>query len=1023
MDKIIQLLCKWIADPREQKKLSETAECPEFSTEELKQILKRILRDMHRLKICTFDSFFVNIIKNFPFEFGVSGDLEILNESFHEEEAKQKVLKNILWETNGRRPSIAFLDEFKRATFGKDEKSLYVHLNKFIDEYHEYFLNVPEEIRWGVPERIWPSTPEAFRNNIDPRQQAEECRELMEKDDLNARQREMWRIFLEKAGNYSPMSSLTEEAEKIFKKLCEVIPSLEQGSASITLDRKKHNLTAGECDYLLKLVHHIIRCQLEAGLKVTQGIYKILKRYESDYDTMIRKKGKLSFKDVDFLLSAGSRGENDFSGLTQNISENDRLYINYRLDARFDHWLLDEFQDTDSLQWLVVRDLIEEIMQDDSGRRTFFYVGDIKQSIYQWRSGDPGLFSAVFEDFNKRFPCRIQKRSLLKSYRAGREIIDTVNRIFSGLQNGVIERIPQDIVDKLEFKEHETAREDIKGYACLLEIPKGKGEEKSSLLQKKAEAVIETINRIEPVKRDLSVAILTRTNDDSRAFAGLLEEAGIRTALEGSFSMVDNLFVPAFLSLVRLAEHPGDNFAWEHLRMTPLGIYTTDKSEVSMELLDDIYSYGFAYLIRKWRLKLERDGIEFDSFSRYRLDQFLSAAGIYDRSGNKNCLDFVEYIKNYKIPGTSSSDAVQVLTIHKAKGLEFDIVFLPELRDKGIVRADLEGIKIKRDNSRLPEWALHLPPRLIAEHVPVLKDFVKELDRQECYDALCVLYVAVTRAAKAVYMIMEPPAESSSTVYLADILTGALASDPPEEAPFAFGNAKCIYQTGNPEWYRHEKPTLASPRRERFEKRENPSLFIMRFDDRLNQAVPSDTEYYKRSGRVLFSDAYDKGLELGTAVHSLFGRLEWIDTANVEGIFNLWKQETEYTAELVQDAGHLFKTALQSEEVRILLKKPTPYSEVWMEKRFEIVVNNEWISGTFDRVTLVKDASGSIIEAVILDYKTDTADITDDLDKLLRKYSPQMNLYQKALSAMIKLPHEKIKKRLLLVKPCRVLNL
>ena len=62
--------------------------------------------------------------------------------------------------------------------------------------------------------------------------------------------------------------------------------------------------------------------------------------------------------------------------------------VDYRLDGHFDHWLLDEFQDTSDLQWQVLANLIDEVLQDTSGKRSFFYVGDVKQAIYGWRAGN-----------------------------------------------------------------------------------------------------------------------------------------------------------------------------------------------------------------------------------------------------------------------------------------------------------------------------------------------------------------------------------------------------------------------------------------------------------------------------------------------------------------------------------------------------------------------------------------------------------------------------------------------------------
>ena len=73
------------------------------------------------------------------------------------------------------------------------------------------------------------------------------------------------------------------------------------------------------------------------------------------------------------------------------LQDSRRMDIDYRLDGTFDHWLLDEFQDTSTIQWMALRELLGEVLQDESGRRTLFYVGDVKQAIYGWRGGDAGI--------------------------------------------------------------------------------------------------------------------------------------------------------------------------------------------------------------------------------------------------------------------------------------------------------------------------------------------------------------------------------------------------------------------------------------------------------------------------------------------------------------------------------------------------------------------------------------------------------------------------------------------------------
>lgn len=110
------------------------------------------------------------------------------------------------------------------------------------------------------------------------------------------------------------------------------------------------------------------------------------------------------------------------------------LEIAYRMDARSDHWMLDEFQDTSRVQWRAIAPLVDEVMQGGLPDRSLFYVGDVKQAIYAWREGDARLFHQIFDHYNQgaagneRAICEV---ALNRSYRCCQDVIDAVNRVFS----------------------------------------------------------------------------------------------------------------------------------------------------------------------------------------------------------------------------------------------------------------------------------------------------------------------------------------------------------------------------------------------------------------------------------------------------------------------------------------------------------------------------------------------------------------------------------------------------------------
>ena len=104
----------------------------------------------------------------------------------------------------------------------------------------------------------------------------------------------------------------------------------------------------------------------------------------------------------------------------------ERKFAEYRFDSSTKHWLFDEFQDTSRLQWEVFKDIIDEAIQDPE--KSFYFVGDIKQSIYGWRGGDMKLFGEIYEHYKKHM---LDNEQMKTSYRSCPAVIDFVNQLFS----------------------------------------------------------------------------------------------------------------------------------------------------------------------------------------------------------------------------------------------------------------------------------------------------------------------------------------------------------------------------------------------------------------------------------------------------------------------------------------------------------------------------------------------------------------------------------------------------------------
>jgi exodeoxyribonuclease V beta subunit len=143
----------------------------------------------------------------------------------------------------------------------------------------------------------------------------------------------------------------------------------------------------------------------------------------------------LMFKDFKFSFNKNKNylEFNDISNLVYELlsTKIDKEFLYFRLDSQFSHILMDEFQDTSLLQYKILEPLIKEILSGDENKfKTFFYVGDTKQSIYRFRGGKRELFDYV-ANTNKLLEVEV----LNTNYRSCENIISYVNSLFLKLSN------------------------------------------------------------------------------------------------------------------------------------------------------------------------------------------------------------------------------------------------------------------------------------------------------------------------------------------------------------------------------------------------------------------------------------------------------------------------------------------------------------------------------------------------------------------------------------------------------------
>lgn len=1030
-DYIVQYLCQAAATEAGARQTAALIEKPECRAADFLALLRRLVDSLHRTHISTLDSFTIGVIQAFPLELGIGADFEILDESAGAAgEAARVVLAQILdRQSLDPQARLAFLEAFREATFGVEEKELDRSLNDFLEKHLAVYQSLPDEKAWGQTTAIWPCGSPWLKSIPKAATVADALETTLAAVLKNPKVQERWSAFLTAVRAFSPSSPWTKELEYLYRKLTEALDDLQAGRAELKLDQTACSLSGPACQQALNLVTHIIQTELSRALTQTRGIYRLMSQYDNCYDRLIRRRGRLTFTDAQWLLTAA----NAVSGgarLSRRPGSDARLYIDYRLDCRLDHWLLDEFQDTSDLQWNVLSNLADEILQDDSGERSFFYVGDVKQAIYGWRGGNARLFFQIL----RQYPGKIQERPLSVSYRSCQPIIDTVNAVFSSLPDDLPAETREQWQQSWQAHTCRQGKVPPTGYAALLE-PTYNPENGKPTAEDRYALVARLLQDIRPRERGLSVAVLVRSNNQGKTLADGLRRAcpDLRIVHEGQAAILDNPVVAVLLALVKFAAHPGDTFAWRHVQMSPLNArlqaHKLDRASLPLRLLQTIQREGFQGLIRQWGRKLD-NAHGLDDFGRKRLNELILAAGEFDARGRGTCDAFLRFMDSYQMHELASENAVRVMTIHQSKGLGFDVVILPDLQEiQHPITGRYPEVIIARDPAtQEPAWILDPPRKIVAEQDPVLAREIAAYQAKTSFEALCTGYVALTRARWALYIITSYPGKTAEAFTLATFIKMQLTGNPKPESgklvTIAGGDCSCLYETGERRWYDHrpqaDQDLPAMPEQPDSRRPAQP----ISAPDRIVPLQPSRAHTELVNAGLLFAPARQEALDLGTAVHSIFQQIGWLEETNVEQTLRAWRASAPFPEPVKQDAMDQFRRTLQAPAVRAALSRPAPGAELWREKPFEIVMNldqrRRWVSGAFDRVVIRRNAGGQPHSATILDYKSDFLTGAADLKAAAAKYALQLALYARALARILPLAEARIERVLLFTRTGQV---
>ena len=918
-----------------------------------RSLLEKLVAELHRVSLGTLDSFFVRIVKRFPYELGLAEFLLLEEDSMQAEKAQ--VLSRIFREVPERQRE-AFLGAFRLATHGREHNRLCRLLDDFLDKHHQRFLSAPEKDQWGNLDLIWPGgCPWPAIDDFGIA--AQQVIELLPSVDVDKKPHATWlkgwNDTAEWFGRYAPGDG--RKTPPAIDRTLGLLEDLSRGHALDYFSRMEHRISGGLAAAMTRLIGGYLRAEIEARATRTLGLWSLLWAYEAIYSTEVRRRGRLGFADVTRLLAGG--------GLT----EHGRARMESRLDARYHHWLLDEFQDTSRGQWKVLEGLLDEAILDPEGARSLFVVGDTKQGIYGWRGGEPRLF----DDLKARpgWSERLKEWGMETSWRSAAEVLDLANQVCDpAVLRG---RFPEAAVARWNYAPHRTAPRDkpLPGYAVVIDTGEDEGEEDE--IGGVDGALRDLIAEVRPIERGLSCAILVRANEKARRLVNFLrhEFPGMPVEMDAEVELSqDNPLGVALLDLFRWLAHPADRLAREHVMVSPLGAILREWGEggaMPWHLCRErVLKKGIAGLLQDLVEGLRKEGA-LNGFLEGRLAGIMRSALDYDESGGRDLDEWIHRFETLKQREYSAEGALQVMTVHKAKGLEFDMVILPDLGGSAFDDPSRAGILEFKDARGKIEGILLSPPKKLLEADASLKRRFEAWSAEQCYERFCNLYVALTRAKHATYALLPKAAANPSSGRKFDLWIRSAVSGA-GEVTWNGRSRAILHEAGNGSWYAQLSGSAQGP------VESIPTVSLGEARPRRIRITPSGEKQAPRQ-----YSANRSGKAFGNEVHTALESVGWLD-------------ETKPSLPS-GSAGALVKELLGTPAIGGIFERKGRRVDLHREQPIEAIIDGRWLSGIIDRLHVFRDPLGLPERIEVIDFKTDAV---SKPEQLVERYAGQMAAYR-----------------------------
>lgn len=736
-------------------------------------VLKNILHHYSDLAIGTIDSFTHRIVKTFahdldiPVNFNVEMDIKgfyekviaLLFNQVGEDEQISRLLKDYVLskaENNSNWDPERQISEF--AQLLQKENS-----DEYISRLREFKINQLSEFRKEFNEYI-----SYYQNNL--RSEADAAISLIRQnhltdDDFKYKKSGPQNFF------YKCHNSTVTADDTAGSRITEAVSTRKwagQGTSGSTLDKISPQLThiaASLISFIQTNYSHYALCKLLSNQMYSLMLLKKIEEISGGMKTEER---------VVFISEFNQK-------ISEIINNEPTPFIYERLGERYHHFLLDEFQDTSTLQWHNILPLLDNSLA--SGWYNLI-VGDGKQSIYRWRNANVKQFAmlpaisgpADNNTQNQRgqtLQRNFEEKFLDTNYRSHKAVVDFNNALFRYLADHFLSGESQKIYQSLEQKH---LNKNVKGGYVSVELKPVPREETERFMLDRCAALIRAA--LNDGFTFSNICILSRKNSQGNIIAGYLVQQNIPVLSSDSLLIARNREVNVLVAFLKHLANSSDKtaaasvlgFLHSTKRISTTQLHNAHLELNSGKLLTRILvSLGFDFDVNTLglgnlfdtcvhiikELTLEKYAHQYIRFFLDEVNEFLilknsSISSFFTWWDNRS--------KNASLVIPEGVNAVKIMTIHASKGLEFPVVIVPWC-NWPVYRAGDTWVNVTNEKIKLPVTVVSLTKK--AADIGFANELAQEQEDQQL-DNMNLLYVAFTRAVQRLHVLSPPPALNNS---------------------------------------------------------------------------------------------------------------------------------------------------------------------------------------------------------------------------------------------------------------------